>query len=75
MTLFSTPARLDASRSGMARLLVVASIVAAIIVAAPVSSLSAQTDYYNTDAGRPVRIEDAYAIGTLVQVVAEDAAQ
>ena len=25
------------------------------------SVVSAQTDYYNTDAGRPVRIEDAYA--------------
>lgn len=29
------------------------------IVSAP--SASAQTDYYNTDAGRPVQIEDAYA--------------
>lgn len=28
----------------------------------PIAALSAQTDYYNTDAGRPVRIEDAYAI-------------
>lgn len=26
------------------------------------SPLTAQTDYYNTDAGRPIRIEDAYAI-------------
>lgn len=32
---------------------------AAILVSAP--SLAAQTDYYNTDAGRPVQIEDAYA--------------
>jgi hypothetical protein len=28
--------------------------------AAGAASLSAQTDYYNTDRGRPVRIEDAY---------------
>lgn len=27
-----------------------------------VTALAAQTDFYNTDAGRPVRIEDAYAI-------------
>jgi hypothetical protein len=26
------------------------------------SSASAQTDYFNTDAGRPIRVEDAYAI-------------
>lgn len=25
------------------------------------SRLAAQTDYYNTDAGRPVQVEDAYA--------------
>jgi len=37
-------------------------LVAVTALAAPVASLSAQTDYYNTDAGRPVRIEDAYAI-------------
>lgn len=29
---------------------------------APVQTASAQTDYYNTDAGRPLRIEDAYAL-------------
>ena len=57
MNLFTDSARLDASHFGVPRLL-----VAAIIAATPVSSLSAQTDYYNTDAGRPVRIEDAYAI-------------
>ncbi|MEO7521533.1 MAG: hypothetical protein ABIW79_06925 [Gemmatimonas sp.] len=34
-------------------------LLAAMALAAP---LSAQTDYYNTDAGRPVRIEDAYAL-------------
>ena len=34
-------------------------IVAAILLSAPL--LGAQTDYYNTDAGRPVQIEDAYA--------------
>jgi len=26
------------------------------------SNANAQTDYYNTDAGRPIRVEDAYAI-------------
>ena len=26
------------------------------------STARAQTDYYNTDAGRPVRIEDAYTL-------------
>ena len=26
------------------------------------SSLEAQTDYYNTDVGRPIRVQDAYAI-------------
>src|SRR5688500_4458202 len=33
-------------------------VVAAIGASRPAS---AQTDYYNTDAGRPIRIEDAYA--------------
>ncbi|WP_373059501.1 hypothetical protein [Gemmatimonas sp.] len=37
-------------------------IVAVTALATPLASLAAQTDYYNTDAGRPVRIEDAYAI-------------
>lgn len=31
-------------------------------LAAGVAPASAQTDYYNTDAGRPVRIEDAYPV-------------
>ena len=35
---------------------------AVTLLAVPLAPLSAQTDYYNTDAGRPVRIEDAYAI-------------
>lgn len=37
--------------------------VAALAVAltAP-ATVAAQTDYYNTDAGRPIRIEDAYSI-------------
>ncbi|HLM67920.1 MAG TPA: hypothetical protein VK358_10345 [Longimicrobium sp.] len=34
--------------------------VAALVLLAP--SLGAQTDYYNTDAGRPVRIEDAHPV-------------
>ncbi len=37
-------------------------LAAVTALSAPVAPLSAQTDYYNTDAGRPVRIEDAYAI-------------
>lgn len=31
------------------------------LLGAPPVALAAQTDYYNTDAGRPVRVEDAYA--------------
>lgn len=31
-------------------------------LAAPIGPAIAQTDYYNTDAGRPVRIEDAYPV-------------
>ncbi len=48
---------MNAPRFGVAGLLVVVTALSA-----PLASLSAQTDYYNTDAGRPVRIEDAYAI-------------
>jgi hypothetical protein len=36
--------------------------VALCTLQAATAPLAAQTDYYNTDAGRPVRIEDAYAI-------------
>lgn len=32
------------------------------LIAALASPVRAQTDYYNTDAGRPITIEDAYAI-------------
>jgi len=42
---------------GYARIALTAA--AALVVNA--SALTAQTDYYNTDAGRPVQIEDAYA--------------
>jgi len=35
-------------------------IVVGIFGASVAQSANAQTDYYNTDAGRPVRIEDAY---------------
>lgn len=38
-----------------------ASFVVVALLGAPASSLRAQTDYYNTDRGRPVQIEDAYA--------------
>ena len=41
---------------------VVARVVIIAVLAAPFAPLAAQTDYYNTDAGRPIRIEDAYAI-------------
>jgi hypothetical protein len=36
-----------------------ATIILALAAARPAG---AQTDYYNTDAGRPVRVEDAYAV-------------
>jgi len=35
---------------------------AVLALAAGAPGLGAQTDYYNTDAGRPVRIEDAYPV-------------
>lgn len=39
-------------------------IVAAIalLTCVPIRGANAQTDYYNTDAGRPITVEDAYAI-------------
>lgn len=50
------------ARTRPARLLVVhAGLVASALTAAP-SGAAAQTRYYNTDMGRPTRIEDAYAI-------------
>lgn len=39
---------------------VIRGLVAAALVAAP-GLLVAQTDYYNTDSGRPITVEDAYA--------------
>ncbi len=36
-------------------------VVAATLLAGVPHSLGAQTDYYNTDAGRPITVEDAYA--------------
>jgi hypothetical protein len=33
-----------------------------LLSAAPLVPAAAQTDYYNTDAGRPLQIEDAYAV-------------
>lgn len=33
-----------------------------VLAHATASVLQAQTDYFNTDAGRPIRVEDAYAI-------------
>ena len=43
----------------LARLAGVAAVVSA---AGTITALPAQTDYYNTDAGRPVQIEDAYPV-------------
>ena len=34
----------------------------AVLTLVPMRGASAQTDYYNTDAGRPITVEDAYAI-------------
>jgi hypothetical protein len=39
-----------------------AAAAAALLACASARSVRAQTDYYNTDAGRPITIEDAYAI-------------
>lgn len=35
---------------------------AALTLAATAHQAAAQTDYYNTDAGRPIQVEDAYAV-------------
>lgn len=35
---------------------------AVVVLMGAAAPLAAQTDYYNTDAGRPVRIEDAYPV-------------
>ena len=32
-----------------------------VLMAVPFMPAAAQTDYFNTDAGRPLQIEDAYA--------------
>ena len=40
----------------------VASPLLGLALCAPAAVAHAQTDYYNTDAGRPIRVEDAYAI-------------
>jgi hypothetical protein len=45
-----------------ARNLALASIAAVVTVVGPAAPLAAQTDYYNTDAGRPIQIEDAYPV-------------
>jgi hypothetical protein len=37
-------------------------VVVIAALSAPATSAHAQTDFYNTDAGRPIRIEDAYAL-------------
>jgi hypothetical protein len=37
-------------------------VLAAALVASAASTLSAQTDFYNTSPGRPVRVEDAVPV-------------
>lgn len=39
-----------------------AALVALVALAAGAAPATAQTDYYNTDAGRPLQIEDAYPV-------------
>jgi hypothetical protein len=46
-------------RRGAGRAAPALALLGALLAAAPAA---AQTDYYNTDAGRPVTVEDAYAI-------------
>ena len=43
------------------RLAAVSTLVLSLALITNPAPLAAQTDYYNTDAGRPVQIEDAYA--------------
>jgi hypothetical protein len=49
-------------RSPRSRHALCAALLAAGAALAGPRAASAQTDYYNTDAGRPIQIEDAYAI-------------
>jgi hypothetical protein len=49
------------SASRILRRALVSGVVVVASVAAPTARAAAQTDYYNTDRGRPVEIEDAYA--------------
>ncbi|MDQ8160246.1 MAG: hypothetical protein P3C12_12655 [Gemmatimonadota bacterium] len=55
------PALPTAPRRRAPGLTMVLALIASAVLS-PVAPLSAQTDYYNTDAGRPIRTEDAYAI-------------
>jgi hypothetical protein len=50
----------DVPQHLLVRAVVVAGALLTVAVAA--APLAAQTDYYNTDSGRPVRIEDAYPV-------------
>ncbi|MBA3405624.1 MAG: hypothetical protein H0U13_13250, partial [Gemmatimonadaceae bacterium] len=47
------------TNAGIEKILRSLALGSAIVLSPPL--LGAQTDYYNTDAGRPVQIEDAYA--------------
>lgn len=47
---------------GMMKTRIPGAIAALLTIGVGVSRLAAQTDYYNTDASRPVRIEDAYPV-------------
>ena len=55
----------DHSGAGLAspsvRTLLLAGVIAAASLGVPAARAAAQTDYYNTDRGRPTQIEDAYA--------------
>lgn len=46
-------------RRGVSHAAAIAGVL--VIMAAP-SDVAAQTDFYNTDAGRPIRVEDAYPV-------------
>lgn len=62
---FNTPLAQRSTRlrkPGVPSWVVAAITIALVLGVKRVPSAAAQTDYYNTDAGRPVRIEDAYAL-------------
>lgn len=54
--------RTGARRARTARISCIAAGAAVLLVAAGARTARAQTDYYNTDAGRPITVEDAYPV-------------